>query len=167
MCTDRSFFRNTWTIIFSKQDETVVHCTQSKSDFSVRNGEINDCTKHINSQAHKKFAEKPDAKMKQHKLYFQPPPTSEKEQQLQRQNKALAVFFFYTTIVVVHNNLSLSSADELRKAIKYAFPDYEIAQEYMCKQVLNCLGIVLYMIISSLKIHYISFCFLFIDHCCT
>ena len=76
-------------------------------------------------------------------------------------------FFFYTTIVVVHNNLSLSSADELQKAIKYAFPDYEIAQEYKCKQVLNSLGIELYMMISSsLKIHYISFCFLFIDHCC-
>ena len=68
----------------------MAHCTQSKSDFSVRNGEINDCTKHINSQAHKKFA-----KMKQHKLCFQPPPTSKKEQQLQRQNKALAVFFLY------------------------------------------------------------------------
>ena len=72
----------------------MAHCTQSKSDFSVRNEEINDCNKHINSQAHKKFAEKPDAKMKQHKLCFQPPPTSEKEQQLQRQNIRAQAFFF-------------------------------------------------------------------------
>ena len=67
-------------MIISKQGESMAHFTQCKSDFSVRQGEINVCKNHITPEAHKKFAVKPDAKMKQHKLCFKPLPTSEKEQ---------------------------------------------------------------------------------------
>ena len=66
------------------------------------------------------------------------------------------------SMVVGFNNLSLSSADELQEAVKYAFSDSEVAQEYKCKQVLNSIGIVLYMMISSSFKGSFFMCFLLI-----
>ena len=61
--------------------------------------------------------------------------------------RAQAVF----SMVVMHSNLSLSSANELQEALKYAFPDSVIAQEYKCKQVLikQHWNSIMYMMMSS------------------
>ena len=109
-------------LVASRKGEEFAHCTICKTDFSVKHGGLNDCTKHVRGKSHKEFEKSKSAAITS--FFVRDEAKVESVSSLDDDvTKAEAIL----CRLLVESNLPLSAAGKMTEAIQVMCHDSKIA----------------------------------------